>query len=166
VFLSSDKAKKITGHVMKVDGGKSLTSLSTIDWYGMDVMNRRYEANEGGVSKIKYYWKNIKHALWNPARATQKGSVDWVAATQTSNWATHSEEAHEKVKLDYGAYTIDNDLNDQFSKANNWGGANNPAKAVPRQTYSRDTYGAGLGHGRRTSHGRGTAHGSQRNTRF
>jgi diadenosine tetraphosphatase ApaH/serine/threonine PP2A family protein phosphatase len=136
---------------MKVDGGKSLTSLSTIDWYGMDVMNRRYEANEGGVSKFKYYWKNIKHAIWNPSRAAQKGSADWIAAYQTSNWATHSEEAHEKVKLDYGAYRIDNDKNTEYERAQEWGGANNPARATNKMSYSRATYGAGQGHSRFTS---------------
>ena len=55
VFLSSEKSKKITGHVLKVDGGKSLTSKSTVDWYGADVMNRRYEVAQGGLSKVKYF---------------------------------------------------------------------------------------------------------------
>lgn len=146
---------------MKVDGGKSLTSLSTIDWYGSDVMNRRYEANEGGVSKIKYYWKNFKHMIWHPAKAAPKGSKDWVAAMQTSNWATHSEEAHEKVKLDYGAYRIDNDKNMEFERANQWGGSNNPARATQDVIYNRNTYGAGMG---RNTYMAGRGAGGGRNT--
>ena len=161
VFLSSDSAKRITGHVMKVDGGKSLTSLSTVDWYGGDVMNRRFEVSQGGVSKLKYYWKKVKHAFVDPAKGAPVGSTDWIAAHQTSNWATHSEEAHEKVKLDYGAYRIDNDKNLEYERANMWGGSNNPAKAEHRtfdryshaNPYGRNTRSGSRG---RDTHGRGT----------
>jgi len=136
VFLSSEKAKRITGHVLKVDGGKSLTSSSTIDWYGSDVMNRRYEAAKGGISRINYYWKSIREAMFpsRPGARDPEGSSAWISAKQVSNWATHSEEAHEKVTLDYGAYRIDNDKNLEYERANQWGGSNNPAKAAIRGT--------------------------------
>jgi hypothetical protein len=150
VFLSSDKARRITGHVMKVDGGKSLTSLSTVDWYGTDVMNRRFESSQGGLSKVKYLWKNVKQTIWNPGKGAPEGSSEWVAAYQTSNWATHSEEAHEKVRSGYGAYRIDNDKNEEFQRANVYGGANNPAIAEPRSTFmrGRDSRGDSKGRGR------------------
>lgn len=35
IYLSSEHAKKITGHIMRVDGGKALTSRGQQDWYGM-----------------------------------------------------------------------------------------------------------------------------------
>lgn len=138
VFLASDKAKRITGHILKVDGGKSLTSLSTVDWFGTDVMNRRFEAPKGGVSKFNNFWKNLKESLFDVAEGAPEGSTDWITAHQRSNWATHSEEAHEKVKLDYGAYRIDGDKNIEYERANLWGGSNNPAKAEYR-AYDRYT---------------------------
>lgn len=133
VFLTSDKAKRITGQVLKVDGGRSLTSLATIDWYGTEVMNRRFEPHDGGVSKIKYYWKQMKDKVFpeDPGSKADVGSPEWVTATtRKSNWATHLAEAHEKVRLDYGAYTIDNDKNLEYERANQWGGYNNPARAT------------------------------------
>jgi hypothetical protein len=143
VFLSSDKARRITGHVMKVDGGKSLTSLSTVDWYGTDVMNRRFESSQGGISQVKNIWKKVKQTIWNPGKGAHPGSAEWVSAYQTSNWATHSEEAHEKVRSGYGAYRIDNDKNQEFERANVYGGANNPAVAESRNTFMRGTQGRG-----------------------
>lgn len=143
VFLSSDQAKRITGHVLKVDGGKSLTHMgSATHWYGTEVMNRRFEAHTNGVSKVKNAWHLVKEKLFSRTKYMKEGSDEWIAAKQTSNWATHSEEAHEKVKLDYGAYRIDNDQNLEYERANMWGGANNPARASNRFSYSRTTYGA------------------------
>ena len=34
IYLTSESAAKITGHIMKVDGGKSLTSRGQNDWFG------------------------------------------------------------------------------------------------------------------------------------
>lgn len=134
VFLTSEMSKKITGHVLKVDGGKSLTGIHSVKWYGSEIMNRRFEASDNSVSKIKNAWHKMKEGLWSVTRTIKKGSAEWIAAKQTSNWATHSEEAHEKVRLDYGAYRIDNDLNAEFERANKYGGANFPAKPGDRFT--------------------------------
>lgn len=148
VFLTSDKAKRITGHVLKVDGGKSLTSKSTIDWYGSDVMSRRYEASEGGMSRINYFWKNMKESMFpsRPGAKEPEGSAAWIAAKQTSNWATHLDEAHEKVTLDYGAYRIDNDRNLEYERVN---ASYNPAKAARApggRGTGRSTMGGGSGY--------------------
>ena len=43
IFLTSEHARKITGHVMKVDGGKSITTRGQSDWYGWLYMNRKFE---------------------------------------------------------------------------------------------------------------------------
>ena len=43
IFLTSEMARTITGHVMRVDGGKTLTSKGHQDWYGSTTMNRKYE---------------------------------------------------------------------------------------------------------------------------
>jgi NAD(P)-dependent dehydrogenase (short-subunit alcohol dehydrogenase family) len=45
IFLTSENAMKITGHVMKVDGGYSLTSRGQGDWYGTKYMTSKFESN-------------------------------------------------------------------------------------------------------------------------
>jgi hypothetical protein len=59
---------------MKVDGGKSLTSSGYIPWYGMDMMNRRFEPDY--MSNINYYLskgkEKIKRSRYTP------GSEEWV----------------------------------------------------------------------------------------
>lgn len=58
IYLTSEKADFITGHVMKVDGGRSLTSAGYTPWYGNDAMDRRYEPTNGVVSKAKGFYSN------------------------------------------------------------------------------------------------------------
>lgn len=53
IYLTSENALKITGHVMKVDGGFSLTSRGQADWYGTKYMTRKFEQESLG-SKINY----------------------------------------------------------------------------------------------------------------
>ena len=43
IFLTSEHALKITGHIMRCDGGKALTSRGQQNWYGMQYMNRKFE---------------------------------------------------------------------------------------------------------------------------
>lgn len=43
VFLASERSKKITGQIIKVDGGRSLTSSGYVHFKGRDNMNTRFE---------------------------------------------------------------------------------------------------------------------------
>ena len=43
VFLASKRSEKITGQIIKVDGGRSLTSSGYIHYKGMTNMNSRFE---------------------------------------------------------------------------------------------------------------------------
>lgn len=62
IFLCSEEASSITGHVLKVDGGKSLTTSGGFTpWYGMDNMDRRFEAS--GLSKLSFMYKNYKEKM-------------------------------------------------------------------------------------------------------
>lgn len=36
----------MTGHIMRIDGGKSLTSRGQTDWYGAQFMNRKFIQEE------------------------------------------------------------------------------------------------------------------------
>lgn len=55
------RALKMTGHVLKVDGGKSLTSSGYIPWYGMEMMNRRFEPDY--LSNINYWLSKGKEKI-------------------------------------------------------------------------------------------------------
>ena len=44
----------MTGHVMKVDGGKTLTSRGQQDWYGQKFMTRKYEQEYISALNFKY----------------------------------------------------------------------------------------------------------------
>lgn len=58
------------------------------------MMNRRFEANSPGF--FSYYAKKISNLMSNPITQYDKGTHEWLQAKQTSNWATHMEEAHLK----------------------------------------------------------------------
>ena len=53
IFLASNRSEKITGQIIKVDGGRSLTSSGYIHYKGMKNMNTRFEPD--GVNM----WKKI-----------------------------------------------------------------------------------------------------------
>mmetsp|Transcript_13167 Transcript_13167/g.13000 ORF Transcript_13167/g.13000 Transcript_13167/m.13000 type:complete len:107 (-) Transcript_13167:66-386(-) len=106
---------------MKVDGGKALTSSEFIPWFGMDLMNRRFQPDF--FSKINYWLtrKTTSRAPW--------GSKEWIKETQISNWATHSEDAHFKVTQEYRNEKINDDELKFHKKMHEKGGVENPIKA-------------------------------------
>lgn len=76
-----------------VDGGRSLTSSGFVKWEGMEMMNRRFEANSKDL--LSYIGKKVS-SLFSAPTAPKKGTQEWFQEKQTSNWATHMEEAHFK----------------------------------------------------------------------
>ena len=76
IFLTSEQASKITGHVMKVDGGKTLTMSGFIPWYGAEVMNRRFEPDF--LSNLNYFLKMDKNKANKAESKFDKGSDDWI----------------------------------------------------------------------------------------
>ena len=51
-FLASERSKKITGQIIKVDGGRSLTSSGYVHYKGMQNMNTRFEPD----AEKAFYW--------------------------------------------------------------------------------------------------------------
>ena len=51
-FLASGRSKKITGQIIKVDGGRSLTSSGYVHYKGMQNMNTRFEPD----AEKTFYW--------------------------------------------------------------------------------------------------------------
>ena len=99
IFLTSEHARKITGHVMKVDGGKGITSRGQSDWYGWLYMNRKFE-QEGMKSYANY---SMYHKEPEPLRANadEDQVEDWCADIQVSKWANRTDEAHLKQSAMY-----------------------------------------------------------------
>lgn len=68
------RSSKITGQVLKVDGGKALTQSGYVPWYGMEMMNRRFEPDY--FSNINYWLskgkERIKRSKYEP------GSEEWI----------------------------------------------------------------------------------------
>ena len=59
VFLASKRSEKITGQIIKVDGGRSLTSSGYVHYKGRNNMNSRVEPDqETLLSKINYFTQN------------------------------------------------------------------------------------------------------------
>jgi len=127
IFLCSEKAARITGQILKVDGGKSLTSAGFAHWYGADLMNRRFEANS--TSPIAYFTKKIKDKFLNPLDGLKPGSHEWINEVQKSNWATHLEDAHIKVTNSYTKLNPDEEKLAHYVNMHEEGGAENPIKA-------------------------------------
>lgn len=55
IFITSEYASKITGHIMAVDGGKSLTSRGQQDWYGWQYMSRKFEQESTSYYNYRMY---------------------------------------------------------------------------------------------------------------
>ena len=101
VFLSSNKRSgKITGQILKVDGGRSLTSSGYTPWKGSRIMNSRFEPT-GVIGSLfgdmyKKFFKKEEVVVGFP---TKDDEID--KYFNESNWATKSSDAHEKVMASY-----------------------------------------------------------------
>ena len=88
-----NRAKHITGYVLKVDGGKNLTSSNYIHWNGHEIMNRRFEPNS--INYLGLIGKTVSEKIFKSPKPIT-GSPDWCTEMQKSNWATHLDNAHSK----------------------------------------------------------------------
>lgn len=109
IYLTSEMAMKVTGHVMHVDGGKTLTSKGQQDWYGSGIMNRKFEQDT-----LSYYAHKFSTNKAEPRKPTNNDELyDWVKDRQTSVWNGTEEELHIKVTADYS-----NQIEDKDEQAN------------------------------------------------
>ncbi len=61
MFLASNRSGKITGNILKVDGGRSLTTSGFQPWKGMKNMNSRFEPDDVSLkNKLYKTWDTIK----------------------------------------------------------------------------------------------------------
>ena len=128
IFLTSEHASKITGHIMKVDGGKTLTMSGYSHWYGAEMMNRRFEP-QPLLSEMNYKMKGDKSKAKKPPTDFTAHGDDWITELQTSNWASHNEDAHFKVIQGYNDQQVNDEEINHYLNMHQEGGVDNPKQA-------------------------------------
>ncbi len=116
IFLCSNRASRITGQILKVDGGRSLTLSGYTHWKGSKNMAGRFEpVGASNSNKMSDVFKSVggffKKGSENKYPMTEE-EIDRMM-TET-NWSTRLSEAHEKVTASYKSI----DRNDAFLQSN------------------------------------------------
>lgn len=92
-FLASERSKKITGQIIKVDGGRSLTSSGYVHYKGMQNMNTRFEPD---AEKAIYWASNLFN--FNKNKQPPKNQSDLIKfiddKINESNFSTKSDDAY------------------------------------------------------------------------
>ena len=101
IFLASVRSEKITGQIIKVDGGRSLTSSGYVHYKGMLNMNSRFEPDGENIkswfqNKFNYKEKMVKEIT---DKNELKKFVD--ENINKSNFATRLYDAHISINPPY-----------------------------------------------------------------
>ena len=118
-FLASKRSEKITGQVIKVDGGRSLTSSGYVHYRGMKNMNSRFEPDRQ------------KFTTWLGDMFSSKQKMDKLIQNEAelkqfveeninqSNFSTRLTDAHKNVNASYKIVDANEDLlKDRYLKGN------------------------------------------------
>ena len=135
VFLASKRSAKITGQVIKVDGGRSLTSSGYVHYKGMRNMNNRFEPDSINLSKII---KDVKGVFISdkdlPPKEPEKLKKYVEEKMKESNFSTRLNDAHKNVHASYKFIdTIDEKLKNKFLE----GRTPNPLYDIKEQEQSK-----------------------------
>ena len=111
IFLASKRSKKITGQIIKVDGGRSLTSSGYVHYKGMLNMNSKLEPDGEILNKDNlYHILNSKKEIMDKPITDKNELKQFVENTiKKSNFSTRKLEAFYNVKNTY--YRLDNNNN-------------------------------------------------------
>ena len=103
VFLASKRSSKITGQILKSDGGRSLTSSGYVHWRGIKNMNSRFEPDGPSISyKMAELARKVGEKVGEvkPIQFPEnEEEIDKLI--NEANWSTRLSEAHEKVTASY-----------------------------------------------------------------
>lgn len=116
IFLASQRSSKITGQVIKVDGGRSLTSSGYVHYKGMNNMNTRFEPDAVNLSKIINDVKSVFTSDNNvPPKNPEKLKKYVEEKIKESNFSTRITDAHKNVHANYKFIDpIDDKLKDKY----------------------------------------------------
>ena len=119
IFLASKRSKKITGQIIKVDGGRSLTSSGYVHYKGMLNMNSKLEPDGEILNKDKLYSVlNNKNEIMDKPITNKSELKQFVENTiKKSNFSTRNLEAFYNIKnIYYPVKNNNNILSQQFLK--------------------------------------------------
>ena len=113
IFLASKRSKKITGQIIKVDGGRALTSSGYVHYKGMFNMNSILEPDEEIINKENIYQNLCDNDKMNimdkPIKDKEELKKFVENNIKKSNFSTRNMEAFYNVKNNY--YPVENNNN-------------------------------------------------------
>ena len=112
IFLASKRSKKITGQIIKVDGGRGLTSSGYVHYKGLFNMNSKIEPDKDIILQSGDICYNLceKNKIMDKPITDKNELKKFVETTiKNSNFSTRNMEAFYNVKNDY--YQVENNNN-------------------------------------------------------
>ena len=112
IFLASKRSKKITGQIIKVDGGRGLTSSGYVHYKGLFNMNSKIEPDKDILLQSGDICYNLceKNKIMDKPITDKNELKNFVEKTiKNSNFSTRNMEAFYNVKNDY--YQVENNNN-------------------------------------------------------
>ena len=112
IFLASKRSKKITGQIIKVDGGRGLTSSGYVHYKGLFNMNSKIEPDKDIILQSGDICYNLceKNKIMDKPITDKNERKNFVEKTiKNSNFSTRNMEAFYNVKNDY--YQVENNNN-------------------------------------------------------
>jgi 3-oxoacyl-[acyl-carrier protein] reductase len=106
IFLCSNRASSITGKIIKVDGGRNLTSSGYVHYKGYKNMNSRFEPDDVSfVSKVKFSFNQLfnKDLSLNDVENMNDNDLEKFINDKISesNFSTRLIDAHKKYQIRY-----------------------------------------------------------------
>ena len=103
VFLASERSKRITGQIIKVDGGRSLTSSGYVHYRGMKNMNSRFEPDG---RKLNQWFNDVKNNLFGTKQIYPINDAEQIKKfveekINESNFSTRLSDAHQNINANY-----------------------------------------------------------------
>ena len=94
VFLCSKRAESITGQIIKVDGGRNLTSSGYVHYKGYNNMNSRFEPDDENLwnkfNIFNYFKKNEKNMLKKIEKMNEKELDKFINKTISESNFSHN----------------------------------------------------------------------------
>lgn len=111
-FWAGDRAKKITGQIIKVDGGRSLTCSGYVHYRGMKNMNARFEPDgvtfTEKMNEVKTKWMGEK-VMELPILDVLKWNEFVNNTIKESNFTSNKSDAHISLILPYNEIKLNDD---------------------------------------------------------
>jgi 3-oxoacyl-[acyl-carrier protein] reductase len=119
-FLASSRSKNITGQIIKVDGGRALTSSGYIHYKGIKNMNTRFEPD---AEKAKSWLGGLFSFGDGQAAKIPKGDKELKKFIEEkikeSNFSTNLEDAHKNNSIYKSVDINDQKLKDKYLQGKN-----------------------------------------------